>query len=47
MGIREQELVVMRKFAYLSSVSTFIFSCAPALVSTEIKGERDTHTHSN
>uniref|UniRef100_A0A674BQ19 ATP binding cassette subfamily C member 2 n=1 Tax=Salmo trutta TaxID=8032 RepID=A0A674BQ19_SALTR len=33
MGIREQELVVMRKFAYLSSVSTFIFSCAPALVS--------------
>uniref|UniRef100_A0A8C7R409 ATP-binding cassette, sub-family C (CFTR/MRP), member 2 n=1 Tax=Oncorhynchus mykiss TaxID=8022 RepID=A0A8C7R409_ONCMY len=33
MGIREQELVVMRKFAYLSSVSTFVFSCAPALVS--------------
>ncbi|CAB1343381.1 unnamed protein product, partial [Coregonus sp. 'balchen'] len=33
MGIREQELGVMRKFAYLSSVSTFIFSCAPALVS--------------
>ncbi|KAL0964216.1 hypothetical protein UPYG_G00320960 [Umbra pygmaea] len=33
MGIREQELRVMRKFAYLSSVSTFIFSCAPALVS--------------
>lgn len=32
-GIRGQELVVMRKFAYLSSVSTFIFSCAPALVS--------------
>ncbi|XP_030626406.1 canalicular multispecific organic anion transporter 1 isoform X1 [Chanos chanos] len=31
--IREQELGVMRKFAYLSSVSTFIFSCAPALVS--------------
>uniref|UniRef100_A0A8B9RB37 ABC transmembrane type-1 domain-containing protein n=1 Tax=Astyanax mexicanus TaxID=7994 RepID=A0A8B9RB37_ASTMX len=31
--IREQELKVMRKFAYLSSVSTFIFSCAPALVS--------------
>uniref|UniRef100_A0A4W5KSP6 ABC-type glutathione-S-conjugate transporter n=1 Tax=Hucho hucho TaxID=62062 RepID=A0A4W5KSP6_9TELE len=27
MGIREQELGVMRKFAYLSSVSTFIFSC--------------------
>uniref|UniRef100_A0A6Q2XEW5 ATP-binding cassette, sub-family C (CFTR/MRP), member 2 n=1 Tax=Esox lucius TaxID=8010 RepID=A0A6Q2XEW5_ESOLU len=33
MGIREQELGVMRKFAYLSSVSTFVFSCAPALVS--------------
>ncbi|CAK6953270.1 canalicular multispecific organic anion transporter 1 [Scomber scombrus] len=32
-GIRGQELMVMRKFAYLSSVSTFIFSCAPALVS--------------
>ncbi|XP_039546373.1 canalicular multispecific organic anion transporter 1 isoform X1 [Pimephales promelas] len=32
-GIREKELKVMRKFAYLSSVSTFIFSCAPALVS--------------
>lgn len=32
-GIREQELQVMKKFAYLSSVSTFIFSCAPALVS--------------
>uniref|UniRef100_A0A8C9ZZ31 ATP-binding cassette, sub-family C (CFTR/MRP), member 2 n=1 Tax=Sander lucioperca TaxID=283035 RepID=A0A8C9ZZ31_SANLU len=32
-GIRGQELKVMRKFAYLSSVSTFIFSCAPALVS--------------
>uniref|UniRef100_A0AAY4E6J8 ABC-type glutathione-S-conjugate transporter n=1 Tax=Denticeps clupeoides TaxID=299321 RepID=A0AAY4E6J8_9TELE len=31
--IREEELKVMRKFAYLSSVSTFIFSCAPALVS--------------
>ncbi|KAF7686818.1 canalicular multispecific organic anion transporter 1 [Silurus meridionalis] len=31
--IREKELKVMRKFAYLSSVSTFIFSCAPALVS--------------
>uniref|UniRef100_A0A8D0A031 ATP-binding cassette, sub-family C (CFTR/MRP), member 2 n=1 Tax=Sander lucioperca TaxID=283035 RepID=A0A8D0A031_SANLU len=26
-GIRGQELKVMRKFAYLSSVSTFIFSC--------------------
>ncbi|KAJ8014351.1 hypothetical protein DPEC_G00039330 [Dallia pectoralis] len=33
MGIRDQELVVMKKFAYLSSVSIFIFSCAPALVS--------------
>lgn len=32
-GIRGQELKVMRKFAYLTSVSTFIFSCAPALVS--------------
>ncbi|XP_036402430.1 canalicular multispecific organic anion transporter 1-like [Megalops cyprinoides] len=32
-AIREEELRVMRKFAYLSSVSTFIFSCAPALVS--------------
>ncbi|KAF3708249.1 Canalicular multispecific organic anion transporter 1 [Channa argus] len=31
--IRGQELKVMRKFAYLTSVSTFIFSCAPALVS--------------
>ncbi|XP_038593401.1 canalicular multispecific organic anion transporter 1 [Micropterus salmoides] len=31
--IRGQELHVMRKFAYLTSVSTFIFSCAPALVS--------------
>ncbi|XP_008280640.1 ATP-binding cassette sub-family C member 2 [Stegastes partitus] len=32
-GIRKQELKVMRKFAYLTSFSTFIFSCAPALVS--------------
>ncbi|XP_057704162.1 canalicular multispecific organic anion transporter 1 [Corythoichthys intestinalis] len=32
-GIRGQELTVMKKFAYLTSVSTFIFSCAPALVS--------------
>ncbi|KAM9848054.1 ATP-binding cassette sub-family C member 2 [Aulostomus maculatus] len=32
-GIREQELKVMRKFAYLGSVTTFIFNCAPALVS--------------
>ncbi|XP_061547082.1 canalicular multispecific organic anion transporter 1 [Phycodurus eques] len=32
-GVRGQELNVMKKFAYLTSVSTFIFSCAPALVS--------------
>uniref|UniRef100_A0AAQ4Q6G1 ATP-binding cassette, sub-family C (CFTR/MRP), member 2 n=1 Tax=Gasterosteus aculeatus aculeatus TaxID=481459 RepID=A0AAQ4Q6G1_GASAC len=32
-GIRGEELKVMRKFAYLTSVSTFIFSSAPALVS--------------
>ncbi|XP_073338250.1 ATP-binding cassette sub-family C member 2 [Pagrus major] len=32
-GIRGNELRVMRKFAYLTSVSTFIFSCAPAVVS--------------
>ncbi|XP_061766165.1 canalicular multispecific organic anion transporter 1 [Nerophis ophidion] len=31
--IRGQELNIMKKFAYLSSVSIFIFSCAPALVS--------------
>ncbi|XP_061601976.1 canalicular multispecific organic anion transporter 1 [Cololabis saira] len=31
--IREQELTVMKKFAYLTSISTFIFSCAPAVVS--------------
>ncbi|TRY91587.1 hypothetical protein DNTS_021753, partial [Danionella cerebrum] len=31
--IREKELKVMRKFAYLSSVSMFVFTCAPALVS--------------
>ncbi|KAF7647210.1 hypothetical protein LDENG_00175960, partial [Lucifuga dentata] len=31
--IREQELKVMKKFAYITSVSTFVFSCAPALVS--------------
>ncbi|XP_060771637.1 ATP-binding cassette sub-family C member 2-like [Neoarius graeffei] len=31
--VREKELKVMRKFIYLSSVSTFILSCAPALVS--------------
>ncbi|XP_041803743.1 canalicular multispecific organic anion transporter 1 isoform X2 [Chelmon rostratus] len=31
--IRNEELKVMKKFAYLTSVSTFIFSCAPALVS--------------
>uniref|UniRef100_A0A4W6CQ66 ATP-binding cassette, sub-family C (CFTR/MRP), member 2 n=1 Tax=Lates calcarifer TaxID=8187 RepID=A0A4W6CQ66_LATCA len=32
-SIRGQELNVMKNFAYLSSVSTFIFTCAPALVS--------------
>lgn len=32
-AIRENELKVMRKFAYISSVSTFIFTCAPAIVS--------------
>ncbi|XP_017570742.1 canalicular multispecific organic anion transporter 1 [Pygocentrus nattereri] len=32
-GIRDQELKVMKKFAYLSAVATFIFACAPALVS--------------
>ncbi|KAM9726615.1 ATP-binding cassette sub-family C member 2 [Menidia menidia] len=32
-GIRGQELNVMKKFAYLTSVSTFIFTCAPAVVS--------------
>lgn len=32
-GIRGKELKVMRNFAYLTSVSTFIFMCAPALVS--------------
>ncbi|MEQ2238618.1 hypothetical protein ILYODFUR_034960, partial [Ilyodon furcidens] len=31
--IRGEELKVMRKFAYLTSISTFIASCAPALVS--------------
>ncbi|XP_006630977.3 ATP-binding cassette sub-family C member 2 [Lepisosteus oculatus] len=31
--IRDKELKVMRNFAYLASVSTFIFYCAPALVS--------------
>lgn len=31
--IRGEELNVMKKFAYLTSVSTFVFSCAPALVS--------------
>lgn len=31
-AIREKELKVLRKFAYLTSVSTFIFTCAPALV---------------
>ncbi|KAK5854000.1 hypothetical protein PBY51_015104 [Eleginops maclovinus] len=31
--IREQELKVMKKFAYLSSIAVFVFSTAPALVS--------------
>lgn len=35
--IRNKELIVMKKFAYLTSVSTFIFSCAPALVSDVTK----------
>lgn len=38
--IRESELKVMRKFAYLTSVSTFIFTCAPALVSFQVSGCR-------
>uniref|UniRef100_H3AIJ4 ATP binding cassette subfamily C member 2 n=1 Tax=Latimeria chalumnae TaxID=7897 RepID=H3AIJ4_LATCH len=33
MKIREKELKVMRNFAYLTSVSIFIFTCAPFLVS--------------
>ncbi|XP_072526196.1 ATP-binding cassette sub-family C member 2-like [Salminus brasiliensis] len=32
-GFREQELKVMKKSAYLSSIATFIFFCAPAFVS--------------
>ncbi|KAM4729257.1 ATP-binding cassette sub-family C member 2 [Anableps anableps] len=32
-NIRGKELKVMRKFAYLTAVSTFIFTCAPTLVS--------------
>uniref|UniRef100_A0AAR2KRQ3 ATP-binding cassette, sub-family C (CFTR/MRP), member 2 n=1 Tax=Pygocentrus nattereri TaxID=42514 RepID=A0AAR2KRQ3_PYGNA len=32
-GFREQELQVMRKSAYLSSIPTFIFFCAPTFVS--------------
>ncbi|CAN9499822.1 unnamed protein product [Ophioblennius macclurei] len=31
--IRAKELGVMKKFSYLASVSTFFFTCAPALVS--------------
>ncbi|KAK5908458.1 hypothetical protein CgunFtcFv8_016516 [Champsocephalus gunnari] len=31
--IREKELKVMKKFAYLSSISVFVFNTAPALVS--------------
>lgn len=41
-GIRGQELKVMRKFAYLTSVSTFVFSCAPALVSPVCEFHRET-----
>ncbi|XP_017268527.1 canalicular multispecific organic anion transporter 1 [Kryptolebias marmoratus] len=32
-GIRGEELNVMKKFAYLTSVSTFVFTSAPAVVS--------------
>nr|XP_055026726.1 ATP-binding cassette sub-family C member 2-like isoform X1 [Misgurnus anguillicaudatus] len=32
-GVREKELKVMKSFAYISSVSTFIFASAPAIVS--------------
>nr|XP_019944660.1 PREDICTED: canalicular multispecific organic anion transporter 1 [Paralichthys olivaceus] len=32
-GIREEELKVMKKFAYFSSVSTLLFTCTPLLVS--------------
>lgn len=39
-SIRGQELNVMKKFAYLTSVSTFIFSCAPALVSPVKKSQK-------
>ncbi|MEQ2209475.1 hypothetical protein XENOCAPTIV_030683 [Xenoophorus captivus] len=35
--IRGKELKVMRKFAYLTSVSTFIFTCAPALTTVSKK----------
>ncbi|KAJ0067200.1 hypothetical protein NL108_012940, partial [Boleophthalmus pectinirostris] len=31
--LRKEELKVLKKFAYLTSVSTFIMTCAPALVS--------------
>ncbi|KAJ4949341.1 hypothetical protein JOQ06_020856 [Pogonophryne albipinna] len=31
--IREKELKVMKKFAYLSSISVFVFNTAPALIS--------------
>lgn len=34
--IRGEELKVMKKFAYLTSVSTFVFSSAPALVSSDM-----------
>ncbi|XP_035029328.1 canalicular multispecific organic anion transporter 1 [Hippoglossus stenolepis] len=32
-SIREEELKVMKKFAYLSSVSSLIFTCTPVMVS--------------
>lgn len=31
--LREEELKVLKRFAYLTSVSTFVMTCAPALVS--------------
>ncbi|KAK6487243.1 canalicular multispecific organic anion transporter 1 [Huso huso] len=33
LGIREKELKVMKSFSYLASISMFIFTCAPFLVS--------------
>lgn len=45
-GIRGKELKVMRKFAYLTSVSTFIFSCAPAVVSAVKEPRKKTNVAS-